>query len=170
MHFHLIPVSRKWLWLLMFVPFFNSSTILSNLSFQVFQKRLPPEAVDLVCRFFQYSPNLRCTAVSTSFFSAQLNAILKLQLINLLSFYVCYYSWKPVFTPSLMNWGIPTPDFQMVAHFLHYLILNLKVLFLLDRKSYLNFLISPLNHVKWRAFNKPNQVKYPILQICMLYK
>ena len=31
---------------------------------QVFQKRLPPEAVDLVCRFFQYSPNLRCTAVS----------------------------------------------------------------------------------------------------------
>ncbi|KAK7824616.1 g-type lectin s-receptor-like serine/threonine-protein kinase [Quercus suber] len=28
----------------------------------VFQKRLPPEAVDLVCRFFQYSPNLRCTA------------------------------------------------------------------------------------------------------------
>ncbi|KAE8007919.1 hypothetical protein FH972_004476 [Carpinus fangiana] len=30
---------------------------------QVFQKRLPPEAVDLVCRFFQYSPNLRCTAL-----------------------------------------------------------------------------------------------------------
>ncbi|KAL7002041.1 [tau protein] kinase, partial [Sarracenia purpurea var. burkii] len=29
---------------------------------KVFQKRLPPEAVDLVCRFFQYSPNLRCTA------------------------------------------------------------------------------------------------------------
>ncbi|GFZ09559.1 shaggy-like protein kinase 41 [Actinidia rufa] len=33
------------------------------LIFQVFQKRLPPEAVDLVCRFFQYSPNLRCTAL-----------------------------------------------------------------------------------------------------------
>ncbi|KAK4491270.1 hypothetical protein RD792_002006 [Penstemon davidsonii] len=30
---------------------------------KVFQKRLPPEAVDLVCRFFQYSPNLRCTAL-----------------------------------------------------------------------------------------------------------
>ncbi|XP_058097675.1 shaggy-related protein kinase kappa isoform X3 [Magnolia sinica] len=30
---------------------------------QVFQKRLPPEAVDLVCRFLQYSPNLRCTAL-----------------------------------------------------------------------------------------------------------
>ncbi|KAH9606031.1 hypothetical protein KSS87_021048 [Heliosperma pusillum] len=30
---------------------------------KVFQKRLPPEAVDLICRFFQYSPNLRCTAL-----------------------------------------------------------------------------------------------------------
>nr|XP_029118251.1 shaggy-related protein kinase kappa isoform X1 [Elaeis guineensis] len=30
---------------------------------KVFQKRLPPEAVDLVCRFLQYSPNLRCTAL-----------------------------------------------------------------------------------------------------------
>ncbi|XP_022862672.1 shaggy-related protein kinase kappa-like [Olea europaea var. sylvestris] len=30
---------------------------------KVFQKRLPAEAVDLICRFFQYSPNLRCTAL-----------------------------------------------------------------------------------------------------------
>uniref|UniRef100_M1CBL8 non-specific serine/threonine protein kinase n=1 Tax=Solanum tuberosum TaxID=4113 RepID=M1CBL8_SOLTU len=30
---------------------------------KVFQKRLPPEAVDLICRFFQYSPYLRCTAL-----------------------------------------------------------------------------------------------------------
>ncbi|XP_068647098.1 shaggy-related protein kinase kappa [Aristolochia californica] len=30
---------------------------------KVFQKRLPPEAVDLVSRFLQYSPNLRCTAL-----------------------------------------------------------------------------------------------------------
>ncbi|CAL5415704.1 unnamed protein product [Camellia sinensis] len=30
---------------------------------KVFQKCLPPQAVDLVCRFFQYSPNLRCTAL-----------------------------------------------------------------------------------------------------------
>lgn len=29
---------------------------------KVFQKRLPPEALDLVSRFLQYSPNLRCTA------------------------------------------------------------------------------------------------------------
>ncbi|TVU03783.1 hypothetical protein EJB05_50671, partial [Eragrostis curvula] len=30
---------------------------------KVFQKRLPHEAVDLVSRFLQYSPNLRCTAL-----------------------------------------------------------------------------------------------------------
>ncbi|KAL5218010.1 hypothetical protein ABZP36_018694 [Zizania latifolia] len=30
---------------------------------KVFQKRLPPEAMDLVSRFLQYSPNLRCTAM-----------------------------------------------------------------------------------------------------------
>ncbi|ONK55563.1 uncharacterized protein A4U43_UnF1610 [Asparagus officinalis] len=30
---------------------------------KVFQKRLPPEAVDLVTRFLQYSPKLRCTAL-----------------------------------------------------------------------------------------------------------
>ncbi|XP_062212968.1 shaggy-related protein kinase kappa-like [Phragmites australis] len=30
---------------------------------KVFQKRLPPEAVDLVSRLLQYSPNLRCTAL-----------------------------------------------------------------------------------------------------------
>ena len=31
---------------------------------QIFYKRMPPEAVDLVSRLLQYSPNLRCTAVS----------------------------------------------------------------------------------------------------------
>lgn len=30
---------------------------------KVFQKRLPPEAVDLVSRLLQYSPSLRCTAL-----------------------------------------------------------------------------------------------------------
>jgi hypothetical protein len=30
---------------------------------QVFHKRMPPEAVDLVSRLLQYSPNLRCSAV-----------------------------------------------------------------------------------------------------------
>jgi hypothetical protein len=30
---------------------------------KVFHKRMPPEAVDLVSRLLQYSPNLRCNAV-----------------------------------------------------------------------------------------------------------
>ncbi|KAF8408250.1 hypothetical protein HHK36_007398 [Tetracentron sinense] len=30
---------------------------------QIFHKRMPPEAVDLVSRLLQYSPNLRCTAL-----------------------------------------------------------------------------------------------------------
>jgi len=34
------------------------------LKFQIFHKRMPPEAVDLVSRLLQYSPNMRCTAVS----------------------------------------------------------------------------------------------------------
>lgn len=34
-------------------------------SYQIFHKRMPPEAVDLVSRLLQYSPNLRSTAVST---------------------------------------------------------------------------------------------------------
>ncbi|KHN43365.1 Glycogen synthase kinase-3 like MsK-1 [Glycine soja] len=30
---------------------------------KIFHKRMPPEAVDLVSRLLQYSPNLRCTAL-----------------------------------------------------------------------------------------------------------
>ncbi|XP_019169005.1 PREDICTED: shaggy-related protein kinase kappa-like [Ipomoea nil] len=30
---------------------------------KIFQKQLPPEAFDLIYRFFQYSPHLRCTAL-----------------------------------------------------------------------------------------------------------
>ncbi|KAH7666572.1 glycogen synthase kinase 3 beta protein [Dioscorea alata] len=35
---------------------------------KIFHKRMPPEAVDLVSRLLQYSPNLRCSAVSTKSF------------------------------------------------------------------------------------------------------
>jgi hypothetical protein len=35
---------------------------------QIFHKRMPPEAVDLVSRLLQYSPNLRSTAVSIWFY------------------------------------------------------------------------------------------------------
>lgn len=47
-----------------------SKVIITKLSFslclslQIFHKRMPPEAVDLVSRLLQYSPNLRCNAVS----------------------------------------------------------------------------------------------------------
>jgi serine/threonine protein kinase len=34
---------------------------------KVFHKRMPPEAVDLVSRLLQYSPNLRCNAVCVLF-------------------------------------------------------------------------------------------------------
>jgi serine/threonine protein kinase len=34
---------------------------------KVFHKRMPPEAVDLVSRLLQYSPNLRCNAVCLLF-------------------------------------------------------------------------------------------------------
>ncbi|PWA97677.1 shaggy-related protein kinase kappa [Artemisia annua] len=42
---------------------FNFPQIKPHPWHKVFQKCLPPEAVDLVCRFFQYSPNLWCTTV-----------------------------------------------------------------------------------------------------------
>lgn len=44
-------------------PYICSCTFLS-FRYQIFHKRMPPEAVDLVSRLLQYSPNLRCTAVS----------------------------------------------------------------------------------------------------------
>jgi hypothetical protein len=31
---------------------------------QIFHKRMPPEAIDLASRLLQYSPSLRCSAVS----------------------------------------------------------------------------------------------------------
>ncbi|KAK6159789.1 hypothetical protein DH2020_003170 [Rehmannia glutinosa] len=34
---------------------------------KIFHKRMPPEAVDLVSRLLQYSPNLRCTAMGLAF-------------------------------------------------------------------------------------------------------
>lgn len=40
---------------------------ISVFSPQIFHKRMPPEAVDLVSRLLQYSPNLRCAAVSIYF-------------------------------------------------------------------------------------------------------
>ena len=55
---HMLRHKTEWAY------FSPDSTVISRFSYiQVFQRRLPPEAVDLVSRFLQYSPNLRCTAV-----------------------------------------------------------------------------------------------------------
>lgn len=43
----------------------DSST--SRFICQIFHKRMPPEAIDLASRLLQYSPSLRCSAVSISF-------------------------------------------------------------------------------------------------------
>lgn len=53
------------IWFLYFLTTYqmvNSSTLMDS---QIFNKRVPPEAVDLVSRLLQYSPNLRSTAVSS---------------------------------------------------------------------------------------------------------
>lgn len=43
---------------------------------QIFHKRMPPEAVDLVSRLLQYSPSLRCTAVSILYLYFKRNQVL----------------------------------------------------------------------------------------------
>lgn len=47
--------------------------------FQIFHKRMPPEAIDLASRLLQYSPSLRCTAVCfiILFFSYGLEQLLR---------------------------------------------------------------------------------------------
>lgn len=42
----------------------NKERDLSEVIFQVFHRRMPAEAMDLVSRLLQYSPTLRFTAVS----------------------------------------------------------------------------------------------------------
>lgn len=108
-----------------------------NLCFchQIFHKRMPPEAVDLVSRLLQYSPNLRSTAVS----------IFKLCtwmfIPNYTVFYWLIYSFVELdwemngFECSWMHWHIlslKSYEIQMLAYlmdasFLHYSTLNLMV-------------------------------------------
>ncbi|MQL94034.1 hypothetical protein Taro_026683, partial [Colocasia esculenta] len=75
---------------------------------KIFYKRMPPEAVDLVSRLLQYSPNLRCTAVSNS--SSCLHPF-----------------WRLVFIHFLMSFVTLTLAFQMVVHCHLSSTLNLKV-------------------------------------------
>jgi hypothetical protein len=83
---------------------------------------MPPEAVDLVSRLLQYSPNLRCTAVSGNTHDTRpVPSISVLYLreeqrvetcVNLLS------RWMHLFTHFLTRFETPTPAFQM-ADFCH---------------------------------------------------
>lgn len=85
-------------------------------SIQVFQKKLPPEAVDLVSRFLQYSPNLRCTAVSPPelflFWFTQTVWHDALWAFTLLTGGQLF-SWKPACIPSLTSWGTQTLAYRM---------------------------------------------------------
>lgn len=45
--------------------------LITMVMLQIFHKRMPPEAIDLVSRLLQYSPNLRCSAVSFSISSSR---------------------------------------------------------------------------------------------------
>ncbi|KAE9446686.1 hypothetical protein C3L33_21411, partial [Rhododendron williamsianum] len=47
---------------------------------KIFHKRMPPEAVDLVSRLLQYSPNLRCTAVTDH--PQEVNAVTELDALT----------------------------------------------------------------------------------------
>lgn len=47
---------------------FISRIFISCSLVQIFHKRMPPEAIDLASRLLQYSPSLRCTAVSSPSF------------------------------------------------------------------------------------------------------
>ena len=47
-----------------YLSFHNSLICICFLRYQIFHKRMPSEAVDLVSILLQYSPNLRFTVVS----------------------------------------------------------------------------------------------------------
>ncbi|KAK6911693.1 Protein kinase domain [Dillenia turbinata] len=59
---------------------------------KIFHKRMPPEAVDLVSRLLQYSPNLRCTAVSTFGFYHQASCFNSKDLLHWLPVYALNYA------------------------------------------------------------------------------
>ncbi|XP_047263553.1 glycogen synthase kinase-3 homolog MsK-3 isoform X2 [Capsicum annuum] len=74
---------------------------------KIFHKRIPPEVVDLVSRLLQYSPNLRCSAVSAT--SSR----------SIFFFLGCKHIWKLLLTLSLMNSVTPMLVFLMVVHCHH---------------------------------------------------
>lgn len=121
--------------------------------FQVFHKRMPPEAIDLASRLLQYSPSLRCSAVSrethtklcyfffvamrirsTCFSMPYLSMIVSVikyshkQRIHYSKICSCILliSWKHVRILSLMSFESPMLGFLMVVLCLHSSTLNRK--------------------------------------------
>ena len=100
---------------------------------QMFHKRMPPEAVDLVSRLLQYSPNLRFTAVSQNlnadiniYFCINIHKIFIFSCIHILSAYICihltYCAYKYLVSYMYRNpclW-IPTYICKESLHFLTY--------------------------------------------------
>lgn len=74
----------------------------SAIPFQVFHKRMPPEAIDLASRLLQYSPSLRCSAVSVCVLSQG-------------HFYgECNFNLKP------MNWNNGSPYLVSFHEYVEY--------------------------------------------------
>lgn len=108
---------------------------------QVFHKQLPLEAVDLVSRLLQYSPNLRCSAVR-KFYHLRIYQFHELldtcncfcflkfaygvQFGNL-NLYFLARSWRHVLTLSSMIWETPMHACLTDEHYLLCSILRLKV-------------------------------------------
>ena len=113
---------------------------------------MPPEAVDLVSRLLQYSPSLRSTAVSSwswrknthemtyvlfmllthnsgckiiCFSGALISHDYDFMFLSPLAH--CQCSWRHWSIPSLTNYGIPIPTYQMGVFCLHCSTLDLMV-------------------------------------------
>ena len=92
---------------------------------QMFHKRMPPEAVDLVSRLLQYSPNLRFTAVSQNlnadiniYFYINIHKIFIFSCIHILSAYIRI---DLMFVHTVhINILFPTYIFIESLHFLTY--------------------------------------------------
>lgn len=83
---------------------------LTHFHLQIFHKRMPPEAVDLVSRLLQYSPNLRCTAVSNTVVYDLCFCILRL------SKTICsLIVYLPLFLNVLVNESIDNCDIDMTS-------------------------------------------------------
>ena len=62
------PFVRWWMPSIYIIILYILWNLMIHIFHQIFHKRMPSEAVDLVSRLLQYSPNLRCTAVSIKHF------------------------------------------------------------------------------------------------------